>query len=468
MLLRTVFIDRRCFVMKIVETILNQMGGLTQPKRNFILALFSTILIVCGNVNFTNLSRYSNKCEKTYRRHFKKPFPFVEFNSRLIKEAIPEGHKKILAIDCSFIPKSGKKTYGKDYFFNGVSGRAEKGLELSVISVIDVDSNIGYSLSVKQTPSQTEINKKSTTKILVESSPTNYSQNNSSKKNKSNKSNKSKGKKKKNGNKSKQKALKHKNNEVELSRIDIYLESLKEINNNLPPDINYLVADGYYSKEKFVTGVSKLNLNQIGKLRHDANMRYLYTGSQNKLGAKRKYDGKVKLTELQKLTFVKELAPKIYLYTAVVNHVTLKRNIRIAYIIDRRDTQTTKTALLFSTDTELDAEEIYYYYKARFQIEFIFRDAKQFTGLTDCQARDRFKLDFHFKASLTALNLAKFEQLRAHNNVSPFVFSMASSKRLAFIEHLLETFISKLDLDPIAIKNHPEYEVLLSYGSISA
>ena len=313
---------------------------------------------------------YSNRCEKTYRRHFKEPFPFLEFNSILIKEAIPEGHKQILAIDCSFLPKAGKKTYGKDYFFNGCSGRAEKGLELSVISVIDVDSNIAYSLSVKQTPSQTEINKAPNPKKLVESSTT-KSHRKSSKKNKSKKS-----KKNKNGNKSKQKALKHKKNEVELSRIDIYLESLKEINKNLPPELKYLVADGYYSKEKFVNGILKLNLNQIGKLRHDANMRYLYTGVQNKLGAKRKYDGKVKLTDLTKLTFVKELATNVYLYTAVVNHVTLKRNIRIAYIIDRRDAQEIKTALLFSTDTELETREIYYYYKARFQIEFIFRSGQ--------------------------------------------------------------------------------------------
>ena len=79
------------------------------------LTLFSTIIIVCGKVNFTNLSRYSNRSEKTYRRHFNEPFPFLEFNSYLIKEAIPSEHTKILAIDCSFIPKAGKKTFGKDY-----------------------------------------------------------------------------------------------------------------------------------------------------------------------------------------------------------------------------------------------------------------------------------------------------------------------------------------------------------------
>ena len=58
-------------------------------------------------------------------------------------------------------------------------------------------------------------------------------------------------------------------------------------------------------------------------------------------------------------------------------------------------------ALRFSTDTELDAESIYRYYKARFQIEFLFRDARQFTGLNDCQARRQDSLGFHFNASLT-------------------------------------------------------------------
>ena len=46
-------------------------------------------------------------------------------------------------------------------------------------------------------------------------------------------------------------------------------------------------------------------------------------------------------------------------------------------------------------------------YTTRFQEEFCFRDAKQFLGLTDCQARDKRKLEFAFNSSLTALNMAK-------------------------------------------------------------
>lgn len=121
--------------------------------------------------------------------------------------------------------------------------------------------------------------------------------------------------------------------------------------------------------------------------------------------------------------------------------------------------------MLFSTDIELAAEQILQYYKARFQIEFIFRDAKQFTGLCDAQTRQPQSLDFHFNAALTALNLAKYQDQLRSNPVQPLPpFSMASYKRVAFNDHLLEQFISKLDLNPTLIKSHPNYQNLRSYG----
>ncbi len=45
---------------------------------------------------------------------------------------------------------------------------------------------------------------------------------------------------------------------------------------------------------------------------------------------------------------------------------------------------------------------------------------------------------------------------------------MASYKRIAFNDHLLERFISKLDLNPTLIKSHPNYENLHSYGIIAS
>jgi hypothetical protein len=60
-----------------------------------------------------------------------------------------------------------------------------------------------------------------------------------------------------------------------------------------------------------------------------------------------------------------------------------------------------------STDLSLSVIQILNYYRARFQIDFLYRDGKQFTGLNDCQARSENKLDFQFNMSLTSINITK-------------------------------------------------------------
>ena len=64
----------------------------------------------------------------------------------------------IAVIDCSFLRKSGKKTEGKAYFYNSIAGKAPQGLEISVISIVEVYTHLSYSLSVQQTPSRPQTN----------------------------------------------------------------------------------------------------------------------------------------------------------------------------------------------------------------------------------------------------------------------------------------------------------------------
>ena len=104
----------------------------------------------------------------------------------------------------------------------------------------------------------------------------------------------------------------------------------------------------------------------------------------------------------------------------------------------------------------------------RFQIEFIFRDSKQFTGLSDCQSPHSQRLDFHFNASLTSLNLAKYQAYNCHLSSQPFVFSMGYYKRLQLNGHRLSTFIDKLGLDRDLILSPPNFPELLSYGTLAA
>jgi hypothetical protein len=138
--------------MNIIESILQQMSGISQAQKKFMVILFHTILLAYGKVNFTNLGRYSSLSEKTYRRHFFKDFNFSEFHQYFLRKALNHERTIIAVIDCSFIKKSGKKTEGKASFYNGLSGRPEEGLEISVISVVEVETHLSYSVSVQQTP----------------------------------------------------------------------------------------------------------------------------------------------------------------------------------------------------------------------------------------------------------------------------------------------------------------------------
>ena len=400
--------------------------------------------MVCGKANFTNLSRYGEYSERTYRRQYQKSFDFIPFHAQTIAAAIEPSSEQIAAIDCSFIRKSGKQTWGVDNFYNGSISKPQKGLEISVISVVDVRAHQGYTLSVKQTATT---DRQST----PDAQPT-----------------KKKKKKGKGKGKSKSKA---KTEPVISERVKGYLEQLKTTRSHLPAAVKYLVADSFYSKKSVVDGVIELDLHLVSKLRIDADLRYCYTGEQKPKGAPRKYDGKVNLSDLSRLELCGELADGTQVYSQVVWHVSLKCQIRIVYLVDQRNPDKQRVALLFSTDPNIDPLRLYEYYKSRFQIEFIFRDAKQFTGLCDCQSRQAKSLDFHFNASLAALNLAKLEQQKSRldtgEDLQPQSFSMATYKRLALNEHLLERFISMLGLDPTLIKSHPNYDSLLQYGSLA-
>ena len=150
-------------------------------------------------------------------------------------------------------------------------------------------------------------------------------------------------------------------------------------------------------------------------MRADANLRYLYTGEQKHRGRPKLYDGKVSFDNFSRWQFIKEVKPDILLYTEIFNSPRFKINIRVVCLVNKKNNHYT---LLFSTDLELSALEVFTYYKARFQIEFLFRDAKQFTGLSQCQARKKEAINFHFNASLSVLNVIKKQDRETYQNTT--------------------------------------------------
>ena len=120
-------------------------------------------------------------------------------------------------------------------------------------------------------------------------------------------------------------------------------------------------------------------------------------------------------------------------YTLIAYSKALKQKVRLVIWIMPNG----KHELFFSTKTSLSGEEVLCTYRSRIQIEFCFRDAKQYTGLTHCLARHESQLDFSYNASFASRNVAK---VMMKENGMPY--SMASFK-----EVMASTCIAKLIFD---------------------
>lgn len=392
-----------------ISQILEGLKNINKPQFKFLSVLFQTILLCPAKINFSTLGRNSVFNERTYRRQFQKEFDFVELNQEIIKHS--ECQIKAFAMDASFIRKSGKETFGIDKFWNGCAGRAEKGLEASIIALVCEKQNASFALTVDQTEPN----------------------------------------------------LAEKEAAGKQTRIDFYAAQVEKVASQIIAYTRVGLFDGYYAKEKFVRKMSQLGLTVISRLRADANLKYLYRGQQKPKGRHRKYDGKVDFTDLTKLeeTSVKVEEKEIKLFSGVVWSVSLKRKIKLVVV-----EYASKTVNLFSTDLKMSASEIFFYYRSRFTIEFLIRDAKQSGGLNDCQARDNQAIEFHWNTALTSVNLARgMSHLeKKENEKKPF--SMKSIKQQFYNEHLLKLFISKLGLKQSLIKYEEILTELRNYATI--
>src|SRR4029434_3251929 len=186
--------------MTFVNDILKQMPGLSQPQRQFLATLFVTILVLRGRVNFRNLSSYCAYSERTIARQFREPFNWPDFHQRVLLTALDPCAELVSAHDASFLPKSGKQTFGLGHFFNGCASRAERGLEISTLAVVDVTRRCAFTLASAQTPPGEEVRQA----------------------------------------------------EPEETRVDFYKQQLRAHRHRLPSAVIYHCVDGYYAKKKYI------------------------------------------------------------------------------------------------------------------------------------------------------------------------------------------------------------------------
>ena len=230
--------------------------------------------------------------------------------------------------------------------------------------------------------------------------------------------------------------------ECGVTLVKWYLTCILNLRDKLIQQSRYVVADAYFSVSEFANGLEENGFHLVSRFCSDAAMMYLYTGGRTgKKGRPKEYDGKIdfKNLDMEKVEKVAIFPEEGDFYTVIAYSKSLRRKVRLVVFQPSKG----KPVLYFSTDTSMPAKDVVEYSRTRFQIEFCFRDGKQYTGLCDSQARDSARLDFAFNASLSAVNVAKVVIKQEYPS-----FSIANIKSLLYNCYVTKRFFAMSGFRP--------------------
>ena len=112
---------------------------MNKSRKVFIVIVLWHFLSIKGRINFLQLGCFGSLSEQTYRNQFEKEFDFLSFNKHLINQVVSD--EKVIALDPSYIPKSGKSNYGIGRFWSGVAGSSKIGIDICGFAVVDIINN---------------------------------------------------------------------------------------------------------------------------------------------------------------------------------------------------------------------------------------------------------------------------------------------------------------------------------------
>lgn len=372
----------------VIEALKNSSANLRKSFKTAFIQVMILYMVIPRKINFSQMGRYSNSCEQRFRQLYERDFDWMEFNTSLMWRNLGRSLRKAIAIDASYISKAGKKTPYIGKFWSGCASAVKRGLEILGIGIVDVDMRNCMMLRAEQTPDN--------------------------------------------------ETLKNKANGYNL--VDWYLDVLRKHRERLLAITPYVVADAWFSKANFVNELYAMGFHLISRLRDDASLWYSHDGIRTgKRGRPRIKGKKIDFDnlDLSRCECLDTDDGKVYVIKAYSQ--AMKRNIKIVV----HYTKTGGHKIYFSTDIDMNGKDIIEYYRTRFQIEFCFRDAKQFTGLNHCQARDLNKLDFAFNASFASVNIAKTMRKEEYPTLSIGLLKSYLSNI-----YMLNRFLTKSGLRP--------------------
>jgi putative transposase len=151
--------------------------------------------------------------------------------------------------------------------------------------------------------------------------------------------------------------------------------------------VSYLALDGHFGNYPSAWLVVQTGVQLISKLRHDAALYEPFAGTYRGRGPHPKYGAKVDVRRMKQKYLHRDsveagIRTQIYQATLLNKEFAFPLNV-VILLKTNLTTQAQAHVILFTTDLKLAAEKVIEFYSLRFQIEFNFRDAKQYWGLDD-------------------------------------------------------------------------------------
>jgi len=343
------------------------------------------MLAMTGRVTMLGISRWTGQggSYRTIQRFFTTVVPWATlfwlfFRTHLLQH----DDVYLLAGDETVVTKAGKHTHGLDRFFASLYGKPVPGLAFFTLSLISTTQRRSFPIAVEQvlrTPEEKATARAKTALPALKRKP-----------------GRPKG--------STTKAKTTVDLSPELSRIQTMIRALLSRIGGLLP-LTYLVVDGHFGNHYALQMTQQCNLQLISKLRSDSALYLTYPGPYAGRGPRRIYGAKLDLRALpadalRQTTVADRIETCIYQLEA--RHKTVADLLNVVVIVKTNlTTQAQAHVLLFSSDLALPFATLIDYYGLRFQLEFNFRDAKQYWGLEDFMVTDP-------TAVTNAANLALF------------------------------------------------------------
>ena len=334
--------------------------------------VITAMLTISGRITMLGLSRWSAKggSYRSIPRLYHTVLPWEALQWRFFQQHLLQPEDEyIIAGDEVVVSKAGTETYGLDRFFSGLQHQVIPGLAFFAFSLVNIQEAQSYPLQVTQVVKSAAEKTAGQVQAATQKSPPPTEK-------------RKPGRPKGSKNKNKQAVVLN----PELQRIQQALQTLLA---TIGPTLSlkYVALDGHFGNYPSAFMVRATNLHLISKLRCNAALYPAFAGEHNGPGAKPKYGAKIDVRQLD-VQYLKETVTVDQIRTAIYQGQFYNQEFAFALnvvIILKTNLVTHAQAhvILFSTDLELAYDKLIRLYSLRFQIEFNFRDAKQYWGLED-------------------------------------------------------------------------------------